>query len=501
MVKMHKFTLKSIGNLVMTREIRDPVHDYVYLTMVENAVVDSRIFQRLDGLTQMPTAHFVYPGGRYSRKCHSLGALHLMNKAILHILYMHSGGLREKISPLLFGEPVVFKWRDIAIDHLDQKINKWWDSKEIDEIVQYARLAALLHDIGHAPFSHTFEDMTKELAQRKIIDRAFDHEDMSKKIIEEKEDELGLSEIFNGKEINEILDKNGSAPDFLKELINGPYDCDKLDYLMRDSYHTGTPEYGKTDTERILHGFRVKDCQLCISSSALHAVMDSFHSIQSMYTTVYYHRTSRIFDFMIADALSMVPELINEIFSSVDTFLKYDDHTIVEVIKERAKRKCSSKSYKKAMEILEMVRYRQKMYTCILEFPLSFPLVVEEKPRKDIERICTRIKEFSRKCNAPDFNIRMDYRHIIRPVGADLEDIINWLTFFRIYDTKDNRLKSLEDVSKSYFRNLLHYSILFRIFVDQRKTKKNSYIAEKIRKKAKEELEGLEKKWWKMLLS
>lgn len=499
MVKMHTFTLKSIRDLVMTREIRDPIYNYVHLTMVENAVVDSKVFQRLDGIAQMPTAHFVYPGGKYSRKCHSLGAMHLMSKALLHVLYMHSGNLREEISPLLFGEPVVFKRRGTALDHLDQNINQWWDSKKIDEIVQYARLAALLHDIGHAPFSHTFEDMTKELARNKVIDRAFDHEEMSRKIIEQKENELGLRE-FKAKEINEILDRNGDAPEFLKELINGPYDCDKLDYLMRDSYHTGAPEYGITDTERILDGFRVEDLRLCISSSALHAVMNSFRSIQSMYTAVYYHRTSRIFDFMIADALSMVPDLINEIVSEVDTFLEYDDHTIVEVVKERAKKEGSSKSYTKAMEILEMVRYRQKMYKCILEFPLSFPLIVEEEPRKDIERISTRIKEFSSECGAPDFNIRVDYGHIIRPVGADLEDIINWLTFSRIYDAEDDRLKSLENVSKAYFRDLLYYSILFRIFVDRGTTKKYPYLVEKIRKKGKEELEVLEKKWWKMLL-
>ena len=497
---MHKFTLKSIGNLVMTREIRDPLYNYVYLTMVENAVVDSKIFQRLDGLIQMPTAHFVYPSGKYSRKSHSLGAMHLMSKALLHILYMHSGKLREVISPLLFGEPVVFKRRDYSLDYLDQNINQWWDCKEIDEIVQYARLAALLHDIGHAPFSHTFEDMTKELARNKIIDRAFDHEEMTRRIIEEKEDELGLGE-FKAKEIIEILDKNGNAPDFLKELINGPYDCDKLDYLMRDSYHTGAPEYGITDSERILHGLRVRDLQLCISSSTLHAVMNSFRSIQSMYTAVYYHRTSRIFDFMIADALSMIPDLINEIVSEVDALLKYDDHTLVEMVKERAKKEGSSKSYTKAMDIFEMVRYRQKMYKCILEFPLSFPLVVEEKPRKDIEKISARIKEFSTECGASDFNIRVDYSHIIRPVGADLKDIIDWLTFFRIYDAEDNKLKSIENVSKAYFRDLLHYSILFRVFADRGKIKKNPHLVEKIRRKGKEEVEALEKKWWSMLLS
>jgi len=132
MVKMHMFTLKSCGDLVMTREIRDPLYNYVHLTMVENAVVDSKIFQRLDGIAQMSTAHFVYPGGKYSRKCHSLGAMHLMSKALLHVLYIHSANLREEISPLLFGEPVVFKRRDTALDHIDQNINQWWDSKKIE---------------------------------------------------------------------------------------------------------------------------------------------------------------------------------------------------------------------------------------------------------------------------------------------------------------------------------------------------------------------------------
>jgi len=499
-VKMHTFTLNSIGNLVMTREIRDPVYDYIHLTIVENTVVDSQIFQRLDGLVQMPTAHFVYPGGKYSRKSHSLGTMHLMSKALLHVLYMHSGSLREKISPLLFGEPVVFRGRETALDHLDQNINQWWDSKEIDEIVQYARLAALLHDVGHAPFSHTFEDMTKKLAQNKEIDRAFDHAEMSRRIIEEKEDELGLEE-FNAKEINGILDKNGGAPDFLKELIDGPYDCDKLDYLMRDSYHTGASEYGRIDAERIIDGFRVKDLHLCISLSALHAVMSSFNSIQSMYTAVYYHRTSRVFDFMIADALSMVPDFISEIVSEVDEFLEYDDHAIVGEIKKRAQTEDSSREYKRAMEILKMVRYRQKMYTCILEFPLSFPLVVTKEPHVDIERICTSIKEFSREYGVADFNIRVDYAPTIKPVGINLEDIVRWLMDDRVFDTGDNKLKPLKRISRTYFWTLLRYSILLRIFVDREKSRKYPHITEKIKKEAKRKLEEFETEWSTLQLS
>lgn len=153
------------------------------------------------------------------------------------------------------------------------------------------------------------------------------------------------------------------------------------------------------------------------------------------------------------------------------------------------------------MKILEMVRYRQKMYTCILEFPLSFPLIVKRKPQESVERICTQIEEVSKECGAADFNVRMDYSPTIKPVGINFEDILKWLKGKRVYDTEDNKVKSLNNVYKAYFRDLFHYSILFRIFVDRRKTKKYPYMIEKIRKKAKGELEELEKKWWKIFLS
>ena len=492
---MRNLELKSINNLIIKREIRDPVYNYVHLTNFEDEVLNSWVFQRLDRIAQMPTAHLVYPSGKYSRKTHSLGVMHLMGKAILHILFLHSEELRDQISPLLYGEPVVLKDKNKKLENLlDPKIeNDWWKHKKLDEIIQYARLAALLHDIGHAPFSHTFESATEELKEKKIIKKAFDHEEMSRTIIEEKKKDLCLEGPFKAEEINEILNrKGGSAPEFLRELIDGPCDCDKLDYLMRDSYHMGTPEYGKIDAERIIVGFRVKDLQICISSSALHAMMNSFRAIQSMYTAIYYHRASRVFDFMIADALSKVPEFITEIMSSVNEFLKYDDHSMVCAIKERAQGEDSStRPYKEAMEILEKVRYRKKMYEHILEFPLNLPLIL--KPQTDIQEVSKRIEEFCKECGG-DLNVKLDYRPAIRPVGIKLDDIIDWLTSPIIYDTRDGKVKPLKEVYKAYFRDLVRYTIVFRIFVDKEKSKKHPYIVDKIKEEAKKELEKLDKR-------
>ncbi|MGD2247272.1 MAG: hypothetical protein PVF58_02625 [Candidatus Methanofastidiosia archaeon] len=86
----------------------------------------------------------------------------------------------------------------------------------------------------------------------------------------------------------------------------------------------------------------------------------------------------------------------------------------------------SSQKYKKSMEILQKVRYRQKMYQCILEVPLSFSLIVKKESQKDIQRISTQIKEMSREYSA-DLNIRVDYKPTIKPVGISLEDILKWL--------------------------------------------------------------------------
>ena len=490
----HELKLRSIKDLRINREIRDPVYNYVHLTNFENYVLDSYIFQRLDGIAQMPTAHLVYPSGKYSRKTHSLGVMHLMGKALLHILFLHSEELREVICPLFFGEPVVFrKDRDRNLDNLDQDINEWWNFKELDEIMQYSRLAALLHDIGHAPFSHTFEDSTRKLVENKEIKEEFNHEEMSRRIIREKENELGLREPFKADEINEILNKNGTAPVFLKELISGPCDCDKLDYLIRDSHHMGTPEYGKIDAERIIDGFRVKDHQICISSSAIHAMMNSFRALQSMYTATYYHRTSRAFDFMIADALFKIPSFIEEITSSADIFLKYDDHTFVCAIRERAQGEDEScRPYKEAIEILEKVRYRKKTYETIFEYPLDLPLIFQ--PREDIENICKRIEEFCKEHGGEDLNIRFDHKSAIRPVGIKLGDIITWLTSSIIYDTRDGKVKPLKEMYKTYYRNLVRYSIIFRIFVNKKKSSEHPHLVNKIQEYARRELEEFDSK-------
>lgn len=246
--------MKDFG---MKREIRDPIYGYVYVNGFENEVIDSEVFQRLDRILQMPTAHFVYPSGCYTRKSHSIGAMHLAHKAFLHLLYRQTNDFRARVSPLII-EPIVAEQDlDPRLDRLDQDLgNSWWDGKTFIELLQCMRLAALLHDVGHAPFCHLFEDVCTELNRMDSSIR-FNHEEMGLKIIKEKLASKFKSP-FSYEDVTAILSKDSEVPSFLHELIDGPYDCDKLDYLQRDSYHTGTREYGSIDRQRVVDGFRVK---------------------------------------------------------------------------------------------------------------------------------------------------------------------------------------------------------------------------------------------------
>jgi HD superfamily phosphohydrolase len=178
--------------------IKDPLYGYVAITPLEKDIIDTRVVQRLRRLRQLAGAEFVYPGANHTRFEHSLGAMHL------------AGLLAENITE---------------------------DEMEIQSL----RLAALLHDIGHGPFSHIFEEI---LAKQ---DR--NHEDITTWLIQKSEladilkdggfDPKDLSRLAIGKLVSK-------SKLYLNQVIRSSVDVDKLDYIVRDSFHTGA-EYGSVD--------------------------------------------------------------------------------------------------------------------------------------------------------------------------------------------------------------------------------------------------------------
>ncbi|HJN58465.1 MAG TPA: HD domain-containing protein, partial [Nitrososphaerales archaeon] len=172
-------------------EIRDPIHGYVYIEDDEKDIIDNPIFQRLRRIRQLSGAHITYPGAQHTRFDHSIGAMHLAKLAATRLAQI-----------------------------IDLK------SEQIGEI----KMAALLHDSGHGPFSHLFEEV---LAERRNIS----HEDLTKRVIQETEiKEILLMHNYKIDIISDLsIGLSQKRPLFMNELIGGGLSVDTMDYLPRDS--------------------------------------------------------------------------------------------------------------------------------------------------------------------------------------------------------------------------------------------------------------------------
>ncbi|MCI4437334.1 MAG: HD domain-containing protein [Ignisphaera sp.] len=314
----------------VTKRIYDEVHGYIGLTDVELEVINNEVFQRLRFIKQLAAAWYVYPGATHTRFSHSLGAMYLMGliaQKLFELGYVHS-----------------------------------------TEDIQLLRLAALLHDVGHTPFSHAIESYYKNAL-------GLDHEELTKIII------LGSS-------IRDVLDYYGYDPKTIVAIIGGHYreplynqllssevDVDRMDYLIRDALHTGVT-YGIIDTQRLISVIVVDgDGNLSVLDKGLDALENFYLARLHMYRAVYYHKTVVGYEHLLAKIYellcqyfedSLLPKSLNDIKKLVsdgdiamwhDDWLtgyiiqKYRDQTTPELLRELIKAFLFRKGYKVLIDL------------------------------------------------------------------------------------------------------------------------------------------------------
>lgn len=204
--------------LYHTHRVWDPVHNFIHFSDAEKKVIDLASFQRLRNVKQLAFTYYVYPGALHSRFEHSLGVMELATQAATHLLKKYAGEIKNNLKRI--GLSV-----QIAVDCL--------------------RLASLLHDVGHLPFSHAAETM---------LPKGKKHEDISIAVIG------GLKEIIDGLYfegatdlVGQLIQKGPIIPElnFLRDILSGQIDVDRMDYLLRDSLHCGV-KYGTFDHHRLL---------------------------------------------------------------------------------------------------------------------------------------------------------------------------------------------------------------------------------------------------------
>jgi HD superfamily phosphohydrolase len=299
-------------------EIRDPVHGYIKITEEERAVLDSLFVQRLRRIHQLAGAYMVYPGGVHTRFDHVLGTMHVAGLA---------------------GESIANKV-GLKKDQL-----------------QELRLAALLHDVGHGPYSHLFEEVLTEKT-------GLTHEDMSQRIVIETD-------------IKEILEKNGISPKrisqlcvgklkdapFMNEMIAGGLSADTMDYLLRDSYFTGV-EYGKVDIHRVIDSFDVIDGHLVLDRAAVYAFEALLIARYEMFKAVYFHRTVRAAELMLAHAMALADgELGLTNVSRIERYLKLTDEVVFEQLLSLKGKSEDSRLARRLAENFD----RRRLVKCVFE--------------------------------------------------------------------------------------------------------------------------------------
>ncbi len=239
----------------MQIEISDPIHHYIYLSDLEKDIVDTPVFQRLRRIRQLAGAHLTYPSANHTRFEHSLGVKHLAD----------------------FATDILYEKEYICKDDIER-----------------VRLAALLHDVGHGPFSHIFEEVINQIH----------HEDFTYNIIKR----TLINDILNkyGYSSEEIaaLARGRSNNKFLNEVISGILSVDVMDYLPRDSYFTGT-EHGRVDSERIIRSYEVfeDEDRLALNKSALYSLESLMISRYQMFKAVYFHRSVRAAQVMLLHSI------------------------------------------------------------------------------------------------------------------------------------------------------------------------------------------------------
>ena len=283
-------------------EIKDPVHGYIELTPTERSIIDTPQFQRLRRLKQLSAAHLTYPGAEHTRFHHSLGVMHL------------AGEIAQRLED------------DELID---------------DEEHAMIRVAGLLHDIGHGPFSHLFEEVLEK--------RDLNHEDMSTRIIKETEvGDLVGSAGMDSKEMSKLAIGHLDCPKpYINNIIAGQFSADVMDYLPRDSYFSGV-DYGRVDTDRLVRSINVVDNTLAVKDTALYVLEAMVIARYEMFKAVYFHRSVRAAETMLVRAMELAEEELDLTgFKNVDEYLQLDDYSILQKLNtlKDSKSKDSQTSY------------------------------------------------------------------------------------------------------------------------------------------------------------
>ncbi len=305
-------------------KVRDCIHGFVVFDNLEKRLIDSIPFQRLKSIHQLATSFQVYPGAVHTRFEHSLGVM----------------TVADRIFKAVFDGEIPDTVRHRITDELGEFQKQYWR--------QVVRVAALLHDIGHLPFSHA--------AEEDLLPTGWNHERLTAEMIRHSEIAQILRDVRPQIDPDDVVDLAWEVkkrvkvePNYslspwktlLNEIITGnTFGADRIDYLLRDSWHSGVA-YGRFDPDRLIDGLRVvidpnnDEISLGLDIGSIHSAEALLLARYFMYTQVYFHDVRRAYDLHLKDFLQVWLEG-GKFSADWEKMLRQTDHEVLVALREAA---------------------------------------------------------------------------------------------------------------------------------------------------------------------
>ena len=337
------------------KTIFDPIHGHITFSKIMWDIIDTPQFQRLRNLRQLSTSHFIYPGNNHSRFEHCLGTGFL------------SKDLINRCFDLLPNNNI-----DI-------------DKTEIEYLKECVSIAGLCHDIGHGPFSHSFEVILEHLNIKN-----WDHEKFGGEIIQYLIDKNNIEGIDKDKLklINSLIEGNNlhkTEYNWIYQIVankENSIDVDKFDYIQRDIYHSGVKTL-TVDYTRIFKDINIINNNICFSEKTDRSLLSLFQARYCLHHKIYNHPQSICVETMVKDALLLSKDYFNfeEAILSPEKFLKFDDSILNTILSFSLNPDEEISQNKKLLDAEKIIKkiYNRDFYTIIGEISIPIGKKVELK--------------------------------------------------------------------------------------------------------------------------
>lgn len=367
---------------------KDVIHDSIEVSKVANAIIDTKIFQRLRNLHQLGLLYLIFPNANNNRFEHSIGTYYVAGK-LLDSLKNNSEPKQINQSMLSIKFIKDYLLKNFELEDTEENINFLLKLDTVlldDYICELIKIAGLVHDLGHGPFSHLFDEW---LHNSPLIDRSnelIEHESRSvillKKIISDTKIELNdefykLSEFIDKPAyefISELINPTDTTPkNFIFQIISNSLnglDVDKLDYLCRDSFYldSGVP----FDLGRIILHAKVLDGNICFPEKVSYDLYKMYRARYDLHKQYYNHKTVICIEYMVRnileslDSLIGISKIIND--KNLDKFIDLTDSVIFDTTKIIKNFKCIYEPNSQIIDYIENLISKienRSIYTCL----------------------------------------------------------------------------------------------------------------------------------------